>query len=655
MPPTQPIVMQAMPPLGGVDAPAPACLLVIFGASGDLTRRLLVPSLFNLLCDGNMPTRFALVGMAMDKLSTEEFRTRMTENVRTFSTRGDFDEKKWERLCSNMHYVTGRFDDADAFKRLSSKLEELDRTLQTDHNVLFYFATPPTVNAMISEQLKTHGLTSHPKGWRRVIVEKPFGSDLPTAIELNAALLRCWQEDQLFRIDHYLGKETVQNILAFRFSNGIFEPLWNKNHIDHIQFSVAESVGVESRGAYYDTAGVLRDMIQNHMFQMLSYVCMEPPANFSADAIRNEKSKLIGAIRRMHPDTVATHTVRGQYGPGIRPDGSPAQGYRQEPNVNPQSKTETFAALKLHIDNWRWDGVPVYLRSGKALWKRGTEIVVRFKKAPEVIFKDTPSPKLESNRLIFHIQPEQGIELRFQAKRPGPSMRLQKVNMRFSYGDSFYAARGTGYEVLLYNCMVGDATLFSRTDLVESAWEIVQPVLDVWASQPAPDFPNYPAGSWGPKAAFDLMEREKRTWMEIPNKDVLLRVPLFEGADSVFLNSVVMTLNARVCRPGEIVVSKGDEASEMYIINRGEVEVLDGANTVLATLHEGNFFGEIGLIMSQPRTATIRAKTKCDLFVLDRADFSRVLKDNPQSAKRVMETAQQRYKLTVTDQKLPTA
>src|SRR5262249_34750687 len=325
-------------------------------------------------------------------------------------------------------------------------------------NALFYLATPPSVFGLIGGKLADAGLNAHAQGWRRLIVEKPFGRDLASAIELNRTLLSRWREDQIFRIDHYLGKETVQNLLAFRSANGLFEPLWNRHHVDHIQFTVAESVGVEGRGRYYDTAGALRDMVQNHMFQMLAYLCMEPPSSFRADAVRDEKAKLLEAVQIMTPDEVRRFCVRGQY-----------RGYREAPDVDPRSATETFAALRLHIDTRRGDGVPIYLRSGKSLWKRGTEIVVQLKKAPDVTFQDVPEVgRLEHNQLVFHIQPDEGIELRFQAKRPGPAMALQKVTMRFDYGQSFEASRGTGYEVLLYRAMLGDATLFARNDLVEA-------------------------------------------------------------------------------------------------------------------------------------------------------------------------------------------
>ena len=432
-------------------------------------------------------------------------------------------------------------------------------------------ATPPSIFGMISDHLDKAGFKKKEKGWIRIIVEKPFGHDLDSAIELNKQLLAHWREDQIYRIDHYLGKETVQNLLAFRFSNGMFEPLWNNRHVDHIQFSVAETVGVEGRGKYYDTSGVLRDMIQNHMFQMLAYLCMEPPSSFKPDAIRNEKSKLLDAVRVMTPEQVARHTVRGQYGPGKKADGSPAVGYRQEPDVNPESRTETFAAVELFIDNWRWEGVPIYLRSGKALWKRGTEIVVQFKKAPEVIFRDTPVDHLASNTLLFHIQPDQGIEIRFQAKIPGPTMHLQPVNMRFNYGEAFEASRGTGYEVLLFNCMIGDATLFSRTDLVETAWRVAQPMLDAWAAEPIDDSSSYPAGSWGPKAAFDLMDRSGRHWMEVVNRDILARIPLFQAADAVCLHNLAMSLEPEVfhARRGDHPPRRGRRRDVLHLPGPG--------------------------------------------------------------------------------------
>jgi glucose-6-phosphate 1-dehydrogenase len=628
---------------GGAARPGEPCLLVIFGASGDLTKRLLMPALYNLVCDNLLPKQFAIIGLAMDELTTEQFRARLSEDIKKFSTRKTFNQPAWDDLAARLHYVAGNFSDPEAYRKLTALLTKLDAEKQAQGNIIFYMATPPAVFGMISENLAKAGLIQAERGWRRVIVEKPFGQDLPSAIKLNRTLLAHWSEDQIYRIDHYLGKETVQNILAFRFANGIVEPLWNKSHIDHIQLNIAETVGVEGRGGYYDRSGVLRDMIQNHMFQMLAYVCMEPPSSFKADAIRNEKAKLLDAVRVLRPEEVFVNAVRGQYGAGKRTDGGPCCGYREEPGVNPQSATETFAALKIAIDNWRWEGVPIYVRSGKRLWKRGTEIVVQFKKAPEVIFRDTPTvSQLENNRLIFHIQPDQGIEIRFHAKTPGPAMSLQRVNMRFDYRESFEASRGTGYEVLLYNCMIGDATLFSRTDLVEAAWRIVQPILEAWSAKTPQDYPNYAGGSWGPKAAFDLIERDGRRWIEIVNREVLGKVPLFKGCDSIFLHTLAMVLKPDVVGGGDVIMNKGDLGRQMYFISRGEVDIMDGER-VVRTLVEGDFFGELALLSSQPRTATVRARTSCDLFVLDKGDFDKALKDHPEFANSLRENLKARY------------
>ncbi len=635
-----------------VSPPGDPCIMVLFGASGDLTKRLLMPALYNLLLDGLLPERFAIVGIALDELTTEDFRARMSQDIRQFNTRKDFDEKAWEKLCSRLYYMPGNFGDEAAFAKLYTLVAKLEAECQTGGNVLFYMATPPSVFGLISANLDKAGFKKL-TGWKRIIVEKPFGTDLPSARQLNRQILSFWEERQIYRVDHYLGKETVQNILAFRFANGMFEPLWNRNNIDHIQLTVSEAVTVESRGGYYDKSGVLRDMIQNHMLQMLAYVCMEPPNSFSADDVRNEKAKLLQAVRVYNPEEVLTNSVRGQYGPGRTPDGKECPAYRAEPGVNPQSNTETFAALRLSIDNWRWDGVPVYLRSGKALWKRGTEVVVQFKKAVDKTFRGTAVAKLAANRLLFHIQPDQAIELLFQAKVPGPTLRLQPVNMRFSYGEAFQAARGTGYEVMLYSCMIGDATLFSRTDLVEAAWSVAQPFLDAWAAQPAGDlFPNYPAGTWGPPAAYDLVERDGRRWFEVVNREALERVPLLRGGDPVFLNQVAMALRPTVVPRGTVVIRKGDPGAEMYLISRGEAEVVDGGGRVVATLREGDCFGEVALLLSEPRTATVRAKTPLDLFVLDKADFSRILREQPQFARAVKEVAQERYNRTVAAEQL---
>jgi glucose-6-phosphate 1-dehydrogenase len=513
--------------------------------------------------------------------------------------------------------------------------------------VLFYFAVSPKIFGLISNNLAKAGFKDATEGgWRRLIVEKPFGTDLKSAQQLNKELLGFWSEDQVYRIDHYLGKETVQNLLTFRFANGIFEPLWNNNYVDHIQLNVSEMVAVEGRADYYDKSGVLRDMIQNHMFQMMAYLMMEPPASFKADAIRNEKSKLLDSVRVYTPDEALRNTVRGQYGAGKKPDGTPLTDYRASQGVAPNSGTPTYAAIKLMIDNWRWEGVPVYLRSGKALWKRGTEIVVQFKKAPEVLFRGTAAAdRVEPNRLVFHIQPDQGIELRFHAKSPGPSMFLQNVNMRFDYHESFEANRATGYEVMLYTCMLGDATLFSRSDLVETAWRIAQPMLDAWEAHPPTDYPNYPAGSWGPVAAYDLIERDGRHWIEVINRSVLDRVPLFKGANDTLMHTLTLALTPAAAAAGEEIVRKGEVGDEMYFLSRGSVEVVDGDGKVVKTMGEGDFFGELALLSDQPRSATVRAATPCDLFVLNQGDFKRALKEYPQFAESVNEIARTRYKV----------
>ena len=617
--------------------------MVIFGASGDLTKRLLVPALYNLACEDLLPARFAVLGVSNADLSSNEFRERLAADIRTFSTRKTFDEAAWHRLIARFHYLRGDFGDEKTYTEVAARVAALDAEHGTGGNALFYLATPPSVFALITRHLDLGGLRRRERGWSRLIVEKPFGKDLASAVTLSRDILAHWDEQDLYRIDHYLGKETVQNLLAFRFSNGIYEPLWNKQHVDHIQFTVAETVGVEQRGAYYDTSGVLRDMIQNHMFQMLAYLCMEPPASFRAESIRNEKAQLMDAIRVMTPEQVLENTVRGQYGVCNLPDGRCVPGYRQEPNVPAESRTETYAALRLFIDNWRWEGVPVYVRSGKRLWKRGTEIVVQFKKAPRVLFRGTPAADdMVSDQLIFHIQPDQAIEFRFNAKTPGPLLHLHQVNMRFNYNESFEASRGTGYEILLYHCMTGNATLFSRTDLVESAWRVSQPILDTWAATPV-EFPNYAAGSWGPKDAWDLLHRDGRRWVEVINRNVLENIPLFSDAEPVLLHNLAMMLEPVVFAAGETVIRAGDLGREMYVICRGQVEVLDASGKFLTTLGEGDFFGELSLLLSMPRVATVRATQPCDLFVLDGVEFDRVLQDHPKFALALLEVAQQRY------------
>ncbi len=486
------------------------CLMVIFGASGDLTKRLLLPAILNLRDSGLLPEQFAIVGVAKDELTTETFRNKLTQEIQQFTTRA-FDPKSWEALVSSIYYISGDFADPTCYQRLSKMMEEISTKHKTGANRIFYYAIAPSLFGLVSERLGEAALTKEEKGWARVIVEKPFGHDLASAVALNKDLQKVWEERQIFRIDHYLGKETVQNILAFRFANSIWEPLWNRKYIEYVEFTVAEEVGVEGRAGYYDKSGALRDMFQNHMFQVLSYIAMQPPSSFRANEIRDRKAELINDIRRMTPEEVSWNVVRGQYGPGII-KGKQVPGYLQEPGVDPKSTTETFLAAKLFIDNWRWAGVPFFLRTGKHLPARTTEIRVHFLPAPEVLWKNTPVKHLSNNELIFHIQPQQSIGLVFEAKVPGPAINLETVEMDFEYKDVFQEGRGTGYETLLYDCMVNEQTLFSRADLVETAWSVVQPILDAWEKNPGSNLFTYPAGTWGPPESERLERRGGHHW-----------------------------------------------------------------------------------------------------------------------------------------------
>ena len=618
--------------------PSEPCVMLIFGASGDLTKRLLVPALYNLACDGLLAENFAVLGTATDTMTTEAFRERMSADIKKFHTRKEFDQAAWDKLVARFHYVAGSFTEKPTYDKLKAEVARLDQQFKCQGNVMFYFAVAPRFFGTLCDNLHETGFKAGP-GWKRIIVEKPFGTDLKSALKLNQEVLANWNENQIYRVDHYLGKETVQNLLAFRFSNGMFEPLWNKNYVDNIQFNVSEAVDVEGRGGYYDHSGVLRDMMQNHMFQMLAYLCMEVPGSFEPDAIRNEKAKLLQSVRQFTPQEVDRYCVRGQYGPSAT-----KPGYRQEKDVNPESKTETYAAVRLFIDNWRWEGVPIYLRSGKALWKRGTEIVVHFKKAPEVIFRGTPVTDLSANRLIFHIQPYQGIEVQFQAKVPGPRMTLQPVHMKFGYGEAFKANRYTGYEVMIYNCSHGDATLFSRGDLVEAAWKVAQPMLDRWSSTPA-EFPNYIRSTWGPKAAAEMIAKDGRRWHEVVTEDVLKQSPLFQGGDTVFIEQVIMALKPKQVAAGELLIKKGEIGREMYLIEQGEVEVLDDNGHVIKVLTDGDVFGEVGVLTSRPRNANVRARIATDLYFLEKAAFSRILRDNPHFAEAIGKVAKERFSL----------
>lgn len=490
---------------------ADPCIMVIFGAAGDLTRRKLIPALYNLAKAELLSREFAILGVAHNPMSDDDFRKKLADDIKQYAG-SEIDRDIWEWFNRRLYYLTGDFGDKNIYSQLSTKLGQLDKEHSTRGNYFFYLATAPDFFGSIVEQLAAAGLMEEKNGyWRRVIVEKPFGHDLESAKALNQQLLKVAKENQIYRIDHYLGKETVQNILAFRFANGIFEPIWNRRYIDHVQISVAETVGVEQRGSYYDTAGALRDMVPNHIMQLISLTSMEPPVSFEANAVRDEQAKVLHAIQPLSSEEVLTRTVRGQYGAGIE-DAHRVPAYRSEEDVPPASRTETFVAMKLAIDNWRWADVPFYLRTGKRLAAQNTHIVIQFRRAPFVLFRDTPVENLMPNQLVLHIQPEEGISLQFAAKVPGPIMRLGAVDMNFEYADYFGTQPSTGYERLLHDCMIGDATLFQRADMVEAGWCVVSPALDVWKALPPRNFPNYPSGSWGPHESDELLERDGRHW-----------------------------------------------------------------------------------------------------------------------------------------------
>jgi glucose-6-phosphate 1-dehydrogenase len=494
----------------GAGRPGDPCIMVIFGASGDLTKRKLIPALYNLAKDNLLSKEFALVGFARNELTSEQFRDMIGKEIGEYATT-KVDPDLWHWFARRIYYMAGDFDDPAAYDKLRDLLVQIDKEHGTRGNYFYYLATAPSFFSPIVKQLGAAGMVSEEKGWRRVIIEKPFGRSYDSAVALNKDIRQVLDEKQIYRIDHYLGKETVQNILVFRFANGIFEPIWNRRYIDHVQITVAETVGVEQRGSYYDKAGTLRDMVPNHIFQLISLTAMEPPISFDADVVRDEQAKILKAIPPPTDEEVLVRTVRGQYGEGIQ-DGVKVPAYRAEPMVPADSRTETFVAMKLYIDNWRWADVPFYLRTGKRLPKRTTQIAIQFKRAPFVLFRKTAVDRLEPNRLVLHLQPDEGISLSFSAKVPGPVVQIGDVNMNFNYTDYFNATPQTGYERLLYDCMLGDATLFQRSDMVETAWHVVAPILDVWEALPPRKFPNYAAGTWGPPEADELLTKDHRHW-----------------------------------------------------------------------------------------------------------------------------------------------
>lgn len=487
----------------------PPCAFVLFGATGDLTRRKIIPALFDLNLQGLLPDPFVVVAFARRDKTDESFREDLKEAVKEFAPKLPTDGDEWKAFSEKVFYLRSNLDDADGYKRLAQRLDEIDKQYAIAGNRLFYLATPPENFSDIIVHLGQAGLNKASDGnWSRLIVEKPFGVDLSSAQKLNAELREVFGEDQIYRIDHYLGKETVQNILVLRFANQIFEPLWNQKYIDHVQITVAETLGMEGRGNYFEQSGITRDMVQNHALQVLTLIAMEPPTALEADAIRDEKVKVLKSIRPFAPEDIAERTVRGQYGKGEVPakDGTEqAIAYREEEGVDPKSCVETFAAFRFEIENWRWAGVPFFVQAGKRLAQRATEVEIQFKAIPDVLFRRLDCADVRPNRLVLRIQPDEGASLEIGSKTPGPQMRVQPVTMNFQYGSSFDQPIKDAYQRLILDAIRGDASLFARNDEVEAAWALITPILDAWRDLSCPLFPNYAAGSWGPDSAKELL------------------------------------------------------------------------------------------------------------------------------------------------------
>jgi glucose-6-phosphate 1-dehydrogenase len=490
----------------------PECAVVIFGANGDLTKRKLLPALYRLAHERRLPPGIAILGISRTPMTDDEFREKMRDSVKQFIEDSDVDPAIWDAFAKGLFYMAGDVGDPKCYTDLAARLQQIEADRHTGGNVLFYLSTQPSQYAPVARGLGEVGL-SKGNGWRRVIIEKPFGHDLSSARQLSDEVHEYFDEHSVYRIDHYLGKETVQNILAFRFGNGIFEPLWNRRYIDNIQITGAESIGVEGRGAYYQEAGALRDMIQNHLLQVMATVAMEPSSTFSPNNVRDERAKLLRSIRIMKPEDVPDNVVAGQYGPA-RIGGQEIPGFRQEKGVDADSQTDTYVACTFFVDNWRWAGVPFYIRTGKHMPKRVSEIAIQFKAAPHQVFDNPDSPNgshAMPNLLILRIQPEEGISLKFVSKRPGAGMTLRPVSMDFNYGSSFGERSPSAYETLLLDALIGDPTLYTRQDMVEASWSVVEPIMKYWSTVKH-DFPNYPAGSWGPKAADDMLARHGHEW-----------------------------------------------------------------------------------------------------------------------------------------------
>lgn len=496
---------------------AEPCVLVIFGATGDLTRRKLIPALYNLACDGQLPENFVCVAFARRDKTNEQFRNEMLEGVKQYSRTQPINMDLWKRFSEMIIYHRSEFHEDEGYTSLKTLLETLDRDHGTAGNRVFYLSTQPSFFPLVTEKLKEHDLIydyHHVQDkWSRVIIEKPFGRDLDSALKLQDHMIKFLNENQIYRIDHYLGKETVQNLLVFRFSNPIFETMWNNHHVDHVQITVSEDMGIGTRGKFWEEAGMLRDIVQNHMMQLLSLVAMEPPTNLKANAVRNEKVKVMESVRPFPEIGIEKYAIRGQYGPGTI-NGKNVKGYREEDNVDSNSNIETYVAMELFIDNWRWAGVPFYLRAGKRMPKRTTEIAITFKEVPGILFQ-SQGAKIDANILVIRIQPDEGISLKMNCKEPGVTTPLKPVRMDFRYGSFFGATPPEAYERLICDCMAGDNTLFARADEVIASWRLLTPVLKFWEEQKDTKFPNYAAGTWGPEASKGLLERDGRTWRDI--------------------------------------------------------------------------------------------------------------------------------------------
>lgn len=489
------------------------CVMVIFGASGDLTKRKLIPAIFDLARQGLLPSGFTIVGVGRTAMDHESFRGYMREAMKEFGSLRDSEATLWDTFARGLHYIPVDSSVAAEFEMLKTELHAIDDGRRAGSNFLFYLATPPSLYSPIVKHLGSSRLNTPrtPISWVRIVIEKPFGSDLSSARALNTEVLSVFDESQVYRIDHYLGKETVQNILVFRFANGIFEPIWNRNYVDHVQITAAETVGVENRASYYEEAGTMRDMIQNHMLQLLALTAMEPPVLFDAQQVRDEKHKVLQAIPQITSEKVHRYTVRGQYAAGAA-GGKAVPGYKSEKGVSPNSVTETYVALEFTIDNWRWAGVPFYVRSGKRLPKRVTEIAVQFKKTPHHLFAALPSDHLDQNNIVIRVQPDEGISLKFSSKIPGSTMRMRPVTMDFRYGSSFGGHLADAYTRLILDCMLGDPTLYARGDSVNVAWSLITPIHEGWAGNKLSRVYDYPAGTWGPKEADEMLQANGRRW-----------------------------------------------------------------------------------------------------------------------------------------------